>query len=205
MNQELRIPAYVLRDALTGALMGVSTDRTLPIFQHIKILTNGDIVEFISTDRFILVTGAITPLDAYNTRENWADIDGLIHADTAKRIIAALKTVPKSNKNLLVTLTLSGNTVTLAGLQDNVTVSGAFVDSNIFPKHEFLFPDASLSGIDTPIGLNPNYLARLAKIPSDNETPMILTLHGKNKPVLAELPHDAIKWRVLIMPVRIAN
>jgi DNA polymerase III sliding clamp (beta) subunit (PCNA family) len=101
----------------------------------------------------------------------------------------------------------SGDITLTVDENDLITVSDLFHNSvtcrgqhSNFPPYEHLIP-TEFNATDT-IGLNPAFLADLAKIPGvGKNSPMILKLNGPLKPMLAEVSGD-VSWRVLVMPMR---
>ena len=199
---EIRISAETLRDALTGAGVATSKDKTLPAFTCVKVTPTPSGIEFAGTNRFMLVAGEVRPDGDVST---WQEFNTLLDADTVKRFIAALKDALKSHRHgLIVKLVLEYNTITLTGLGNGASVSSG-VAYGEFPRYGSLFPD-TFSEIES-IYLNPELFARVAKIPTTRtrlgDLPQIeFKFAGSVKPVTVVVPHDTIEWRVIIMPVR---
>lgn len=199
---EITISAETLRDALTGAQVATSKDKTLPAFNRVKVTATPSGLEFAATDRFMLVAGEIVPQGDAST---WQEFNTLLDTDTVKRFIAALKDALKAHKHgLIVKLVLDGDTITLTGLGNNASVSSGLVQAD-FPRYGSIFPD-TFSEIES-IYLNPELFARVAKIPATRtrlgDLPQIeFKFTGSVKPVTVVVPHDTIEWRVILMPLR---
>jgi DNA polymerase III sliding clamp (beta) subunit (PCNA family) len=194
---EITISAETLRDALAGASVATSKDKTLPAFTCVKVTPTPSGLEFAATDRFILVSGEIVPDGEANT---WQEFDTLLDADTVKRFIAALKDALKTHKHgLIVKLVLDGDTITLTGLGDGASVSSGVAYGG-FPRYASLFPD-TFSEIES-ICLNPELFARVAKIPMVKDGQNEFKFAGSVKPVTVVVPHVTVAWRVILMPLR---
>ena len=199
---EIILPAAVLRDALTGALVATATDKALPAFNCVKVTATPSGVDFVGTDRYALIVGTVMPSNSFNM---WHEFDALIHVDDVKLIISELKAALRMNKNLGVKLVHDGYAVSLHGIPDVDNVAACDLTRQYdFPRYARLLPDSPPdSFLTAPIGFNANNLAKLSKIPAVKDSPVSLQFYGLTRPLVASVKHDAIKWQVLIMPVRL--
>jgi len=189
------INAVTLRDELSGAVIAASKDETLPAFTNVLMRGNAVGVEFAATDRYIIVSGTVTPA---TDSGNYSDIDVLIPASTVKTLIAALKGL---RDHAQATVRVIDNTVTLHVPFTGAQISGTVTDSSQFPRnHHSLFPE-TFAAIDE-IGVNPALFAKLDKIPARTDSAVFLKFAGATKPVTAEIDHATVTWKVIIMPVR---
>lgn len=198
---EIILPAAVLRDALTGALVAVATDKILPAFNCVRVAATPSGVDFVGSDRYALIVGTVMPSNSFNM---WHEFDALIHMDDVKLIISELKAALRVNKNLGVKLVHNGYDVTLHGIPDITVTAKDLNRQHDFPRYDRLLPDSPPdSFLTAPIGFNAANLAKLSKVPAVKDSPVSLQFYGLTRPLVASVKHDAIKWQVLIMPVRL--
>lgn len=198
---EIILPAAVLRDALTGALAAAATDKNLPAFNCVKVTATPSAVDFVGTDRYVLTIGTVMPSNSFN---EWHEFDALIHVDDVKLIISELKAALRVNKNMGVKLVHVGYDVTLHGIPDITVTVKDLTRQHDFPRYGRLLPDSPPdSFLTAPIGFNADNLAKLSKVPAVKDSPVSLQFYGLTRPLMASVKHDAIKWQVLIMPVKL--
>jgi len=195
---EIEIRADILRDALTGALVAASTDKTLPAFQCVKVTATPSGVDFVASDRYLLACGTVTPNNDY---DGWQNFDALIHIDQVKAFIVALKDAMKLNKNLGVKLIGNGYEITLHGIPDKTFTARNLMGQHDFPRYKQLWP-IDFGYVET-IGVNPALFAKLDKIPRVKDTPVKLQFVGENRAIKVHIDHETIAWQVIAMPVRI--
>ena len=202
--QEIILPADIARDLLTGAAIAAHSDGAMPSINAIALSVAGGELRIAATDRFRLLAGSL----AYDDDSALMD-QILIPLDGAKRIISTLKALPK---RLIIkptlTLTRAGDILTAAinaGLDNSstITISLNARGERDFPPYAHLFPADSVPMAG--LSFNPALLADFAKVPNNlaKGSQLIVTLHGENKPVSVTIPHDQIKWRGLLMPMRV--
>ena len=195
--------AELFRDLLAGAAIAAHPKEDLRSLNGVNIRVTGGEVKVTATDRFRAIIGE-TSLES-------GDLEELtIPLSSVKKIITALKSLPKRTyKPVSVNLFKAGDILT-------VSISAASLDS---PGDSFSiylpganFPDpVTLENLWnsekialSEFSLNAEFLASFAKVPGSNKAGINkFTFHGENKPVTVEIPHDSIKWRGLLMPVRI--
>ena len=195
--------APLLDDLLSGALIAAGKDKSLPLLTCVKLSSANGVITAAATDRYRLFIGRVdhstierdNPVETINNfdllilREDIAKIRNLIKPLTGKRAI-----------NPRVTFWIE---------QDKVTVNT--IDGNVqflswqgnFPPFEHLIP-TTFEPSDT-IGVNPQYLADLAKVPAiDKSVPLIIRTSGATKPLLCETLAGDIRWQLLLMPMKVA-
>ena len=195
--------AELFRDLLIGAAIAAHPKEDLRSLNGVNIRVTGGEVKVTATDRFRAIIGE-TSLES-------GDLEELtIPLSSVKKIITALKSLPKRTyKPVSVNLFKAGDILT-------VSISAASLDS---PGDSFSiylpganFPDpVTLENLWnsekialSEFSLNAEFLASFAKVPGSNKAGINkFTFHGENKPVTVEIPHDSIRWRGLLMPVRI--
>ena len=204
--QELTIPAPVALDLLTGGAICAHAKDDLPSLNGIGLSAAAGVLKVVSTDRYRLITGEID----INDKDLVLD-QILVPLDAVKRIISALKALPKiSSSRDTVSLTRAGDILTVSVKSDmdnssTITIALNSRGERDFPPYAHLFPADSVP-VDS-ISFNPAYMAAFSKVPTSNRSGSILTftLHGEKKPATVEIPHDLIIWKGLLMPMRGAS
>jgi DNA polymerase III sliding clamp (beta) subunit (PCNA family) len=189
----LTVNAAILDNLLSGAILATDKDKSMPTLNCVMIESHGGKLIAAATDRYRIHEGrADSAADFKRT---------LIMRDDVTKIRSFLKDKIKHRSPG------SGDITLAVDENDLITVSDIFHNSvtcrgqlSTFPPYEHLIP-TEFSATDT-IGINPSFLADLAKIPSvGKNSPMILKLNGPNKPLLAEVAGE-VSWRVLVMPMK---
>lgn len=191
----LTVNAAILDNLLAGAILATDKDKSITALNCVMLEVKDQKLIAAATDRYRIHEGrAIMPETQFSRV--------LITRDDVTKIRSFLKDKIKQRSPGLgdITLTVDEN--------DLVTVSDIFYNSvtcrgqlATFPPYEHLIP-TEFNATDM-IGINPSFLADLAKIPGVNKSsPMILKLNGINKPLLAEVSGD-VSWRVLVMPMKV--
>ena len=202
VNTGVTISADLFRDLLAGASVAAHAKEDLTALNGVNIRVIDGELRVTATDRFRAIIGE-TSLES-------GELDPVtIPLASVKKIIAALKALPKRTiRPITVSLFRAGDILT-------VSISAASLES---PGDSFsiYLPGANFPGPETleklwdsekialsEFSLNAEFLASFAKVPGSNKALNKFTFHGENKPVTVEIPHDSIKWRGLLMPVRI--
>lgn len=216
------IPGHVFRDLLAGALVGASTDYTLPTLNCVFIEWGIDgelMVTVASTDRYRLVMGAWTANPDEGTRREMSSrgsVTGsgafLMDRATASDLV---KILPKVSKRMtapsrLVVQLVAGNLV----LTFNDPITSASWSRDVtgligeFPKYRSLVPTGD--AIDSSKGVsvvswNPDYMADANKLPHGKGDPITWSFTEATRPMIGTYPmtESMISWRYLLMPVRI--
>ena len=188
--------AATLDNLLAGAILATDKDKSITALNCVMLEVKDLELIAAATDRYRIHEGRAIMPDTQFSRV-------LITRDDVTKIRAFLKDKVKQRSpgSGDITLTVDGN--------DLVTVSDIFHNSvtcrgqlATFPPYEHLIP-TEFNATDT-IGINPSFLADLAKIPGvGKNSPMILKLNGVNKPLLAEVSGE-VSWRVLVMPMKVS-
>ena len=203
VNTGVTLSADLFRDLLAGASVAAHAKEDLTALNGVNIRVTGGELKVIATDRFRAIIGE-TFLES-------GDLEALtIPLASVKKILAALKALPKR--------TYKPVTVNLFKAGDILTVSISATESgNIGDSFSIYLPGANFPGPETleklwdsekvalsDFSLNAEFLASFAKVPGSNKAGINkFSFHGENKPITIEIPHDSIKWRGLLMPVRI--
>lgn len=193
----LTVNAATLDSLLAGAILATDKDKSSAALNCVMLEVKDSELIAAATDRYRIHEGRAIMPDAELSRV-------LITRDDVTKIRSFLKDKVKQRSpgSGDITLTVDEN--------DLVTVSDIFRNSvtcrgqlATFPPYEHLIP-TQFNATDT-IGINPSFLADLAKIPGvGKSSPMILKLNGVNKPLLAEVSGD-VSWRVLVMPMKVGK
>jgi len=114
-----------------------------------------------------------------------------------KRILTVLKPYIK--------ITGNAATVEKEGYSLTVTVNG---DSVLAHSLDYSLPDYAhmISDDYSPVpsvALNLSLLASMDKIPHDSSEPVTFGFTGAGKAIQIRMAHDSIKWRALLMPMRV--
>lgn len=193
-SASLTLPAPVLRDLLTGALVCAARDATTPVLECVRLAWDGATVKVDSTDRYRMVEGT------YGAAESTEPASILLDR---RDVDAVVKFLPKHGPLVTVTVDERGFAVNLAGSVRTVPVA---TPEREFPKVESLWP----TGEPVPtaqIGLDPGRTAGMGKVPLESKTtPWRWTFYGPGKPTLVTAPGPGgIAWRWIIMPVRLGE
>lgn len=185
------VPANVLRDALSAALVAVGTEGFLPVLNAVQIEKSGDALIFRATDRYRLVRVTIT-LDT-PAEGDWVT---LLTAADCKQIIAALP-----RKGLYpATLGPDGDRFAVSVL-DGASLRVTPLDGD-FPKTDQIIPTSSEA--TDQIAFNPKYLADVVKLPGRGaKDPVVFTLSGPVKPAWSEWTNGVSVYVYVLMPIRI--
>jgi len=195
--------APLLDDLLSGALIAAGKDKSLPMLTCVKLSSANGVITAAATDRYRLFIGRVdhSTIERDNPVETIDNFDLLILREDIAKIRNLIK--PLTGKRAI------NPRVTFWIEQDKVTVNT--IDGNVqflswqgnFPPFEHLIP-TTFEPSDT-IGVNPQYLADLAKVPAiDKSVPLIIRTSGRLKPLLCETLAGDIRWQLLLMPMKVA-
>jgi len=195
--------APLLDDLLSGALIAAGKDKSLPMLTCVKLSSANGVITAAATDRYRLFIGRVdhSTIEQDNPVETIDNFDLLILREDIAKIRNLIK--PLTGKRAI------NPRVTFWIEQDKVTVNT--IDGNVqflswqgnFPPFEHLIP-TTFEPSDT-IGVNPQYLADLAKVPAiDKSVPLIIRTSGRLKPLLCETLAGDIRWQLLLMPMKVA-
>lgn len=192
----LTVNAAILDNLLAGAILATDKDKNMPALNCVMIESRDGKLIAAGTDRYRIHEGAADNAEEFKRT--------LIMRDDVIKIRSFLKDKVKHRSPG------SGDIIITVDDNDLVTVSDIFHNSvtcrgqlSTFPPYEHLIP-SEFTATDS-LGINPSFLADLAKIPGvDKGNPMILKLNGPTKPLLATVSGDVF-WRVLVMPMRLPS
>jgi len=180
----------LLEGASTHADKGKSAVRAL---NSVEIKGEGGRLIARATDRYRGIVGEI--------EGEGADLaPSLIALDDIKRVIA----LAKDSKLARLAFNRIGNLLTVSVSGSAITIQ--LLDDNYPGDFNYLFD----KGEPTPMGeiaFNPAFMADYSKINAKSKlnavNPVKLQFRGANMPIHIVLVGDKVKWRALLMPMRI--
>jgi DNA polymerase III sliding clamp (beta) subunit (PCNA family) len=180
----------LLEGASTHADKGKSAVRAL---SSVEIKGEGGRLIARATDRYRGIVGEI--------EGEGADLaPSLIALDDIKRVIA----LAKDSKLARLAFNRIGNLLTVSVSGSAITIQ--LLDDNYPGDFNYLFD----KGEPTPMGeiaFNPAFMADYSKINAKSKlnavNPVKLQFRGANMPIHIVLVGDKVKWRALLMPMRI--
>lgn len=188
-----------LRDLLAGALTAVSGEATdADCLRSVRLAWDSDGVTVAATERHVLVTGQT----AATVERPLGTFAGLVSKADAAALVKALPRATKRHRPTeRVRLTADGDRLTVRTADRTWQVTTA--DADTFPTIDRLWP-IDPAGLDAPVGIAPEYLGRLVKVPTDAGSAWRFTFNGPVKPIEATGRVADIEWRCLVMPMRLA-
>lgn len=203
----LALDVAVFRDLVTAASVAAGKDDTLPTLTGIRVEWDSLSVRMVATDRYRLV------------KAEWQAKPGE-HAVTegaalvpAAELVAYVKALPKPSRfGLPPTVIIHPEDgqvrFTCVTHEGEVSRTIRTLDGE-FPKYQSLIP-TEFAGLDGDgIGVNPKYLADVAKMPLvKKESPVRVRFTASGRPMVWEptSPLDSgVTWLYLLMPVRIGQ
>jgi len=191
--------APLLDDLLAGAALAGGKDSSLPTLECISLESRDGKLIAACTDRYRLFIGRVA-FDHLEIKPG-EDISIMIHRMDAAKIRALIK--PLTGKRVVnprVNVAIDGERVTVSTIDGSVTFLSW---GGTFPFYEHLIPTTFEPSDE--IGVNPAFLADLAKVPGiDKSVPLIIRTSGSKKPLLCETRAGDIIWQLLLMPMRVA-
>lgn len=204
------LPAGVLRDLLTGALVAASKQaHEFPISAVVLEWQDDGTVEATATDRYRLSTGA------YKGTEATVAGTALIARKDVERVIKGLPKSPARGLDHDVTTVTRDADGWLAIESPYAGVSFRFaLLAAEFPKWRSLIPfdaEGNATGEREPVEQmcwNPVYMADVAKIPQGKNAPVRCRFTRQDRPMLIDWPNgncNGIAWRYLLMPTKLTQ
>ena len=190
-NQKVTLSAAVLYDLLTGAAIAADSAKDAQArLGAVYLVAEGNKLTAAATDRYRLVEG-VAELDAGTLSASCLTLQDV------KRILTVLKPYIK--------ITGNAATVEKEGYSLTVTVNG---DSVLAHSLDYSLPNYAhmISDDYSPVpsvALNLSLLASMDKIPHDSSEPVTFGFTGAGKAIQIRMAHDSIKWRALLMPMRV--
>ena len=194
VTDTLTVSAVALVELLEGASTHADKGKAaLPALSSVQLNGEGGHLSARATDRYRGIVGEIEG-------EGGDLAPSLISLADIKRVIALAKDnkvarIAFNRVGDLLTVSVSGNAITLNLMSDNYPPS---------------FNDLFAKGEPTPMGeiaFNPAFMADYAKINAKSKlnavNPVKLQFRGANMPIHIILIGDKVKWRALLMPMRI--
>jgi len=194
--QGVAVKANNLLDLITGAAIAAHSKSDLESLNGVYIKSEGGKLTAFATDRYRLIVGEVA-----GESEGESELsNSLIPLADIKRIITALKALDKGDLSReVVSLTRAGDILTVAIKGSTLSVN--ISDKNC-PPYEHLFTGEPVAVSE--LHLNADYLAAFSKVPGGGKEGQRFIFTGDTKPIKVNIPHDTIKWRGLLMPMRMA-
>jgi hypothetical protein len=194
VTDTLTVSAVALLELLEGASTHADKGKSaLRALSSVEIKGEGGRLSARATDRYRGIEGEIEG-------EGGDLAPSLIALDDVKRVIALAKDsklarLAFNRAGDLLTISVSGSAITIQLLDDNYPPS---------------FNDLFAKGEPTPMGeinFNPAFMADYAKINAKSKlnavNPVKLEFRGAGMPIHIGLIGDKVKWRALLMPMRV--
>lgn len=200
----LAIDVAAFRDLVLAASVAAGKDDTLPTLTGIRVEWDAHGVRMVATDRYRLVRAEWCPKDAdYDVPEGAALVP-------AAELVAYVKALPKPSRFGLPPTVLihpeDGQVrFTCVTHEGEVSRTIRTLDGT-FPKYESLIPTEFAELPADGIGMNPKYVADVAKMPSEKNAPVRVQFTGAGRPMVwtTQTPlASKVSWLYLLMPVRI--
>jgi DNA polymerase III sliding clamp (beta) subunit (PCNA family) len=194
VTDTLTVSAVALIELLEGAITHADKGKNcLPALSSVEISGEGGQLSARATDRYRGIVGTI--------EGEGGDLSpSLISLADTKRVI----TLIKDSKLAPIAFNRAGDLLT-------VSVSGSAITINLMSdKYPPSFNDLFTRGESTPMGeiaFNPAFMADYSKINAKSKaygvSPVKLQFRGANMPIHIILVGDKVKWRALLMPMKV--
>jgi DNA polymerase III sliding clamp (beta) subunit (PCNA family) len=194
VTDTLTVSAAALVELLEGASTHADKGKNcLPALSSVEIKGEGGRLMARATDRYRGIEGEIEG-------EGGDLTPSLISLADTKRVIALVKDsklapIAFNRVGDLLTVSVNGSAITINLMSDNYP-----------PSFDYLFD----KGEPTPMGeiaFNPAYMADYSKINAKSKaygiSPVKLQFRGANMPIHIILVGDKVKWRALLMPMKV--
>ena len=199
----LALDVAVFRDLVLAASVAAGKDDTLPTLTGIRVEWDGTGVRMVATDRFRLVKAEW--LNESTVQEGAALVP-------AADLLAYVKALPKPSRFGLpptVVIHPEDGQVRFTCVTHEGEVSRTIRTlEGEFPKYESLIPTEFAELPADGIGMNPKYVADVAKMPSEKNAPVRVQFTGAGRPMVwtTQTPlASKVSWLYLLMPVRLAG
>jgi len=194
VTDTLTVSAVALMELLEGASTHADKGKSaIRALSSVEIKGEGGRLIARATDRYRGIVGEIEG-------EGGDLAPSLIALDDIKRVIA----LAKDSKLARLAFNRIGNLLTVSVSGSAITIQ--LLDDNYPPSFDDLFA----KGEPTPmneIAFNPAFMAEYAKITAKSKlnavNPVKLEFRGANMPIHIGLIGDKVKWRALLMPMRV--
>ena len=202
----LALDVPVLRDLVLAASVAAGKDDTLPTLTGIRVEWDATGVRMAATDRYRLVRAEWCPKDG---QAGVAEGAALV---PAADLLAYVKALPKPSRFGLPPTVLihpeDGQVrFTCVTYEGEVSRTIRTLEGE-FPKYQSLIPTEFGDLPADGIGMNPKYVADVAKMPAPKNGPVRVRFTGAGRPMVWEptAPLDSgVQWLYLLMPVRIGQ
>ena len=200
----LALDVAVFRDLVLAASVAAGKDDTLPTLTGIRVEWSSLSVRMVATDRYRLVKAEW--LNASNVPDGAALVP-------AAELLAYVKALPKPSRFGLAPTVLihpEDGQVRFTCVTSEGEVSRTIRTlEGEFPKYQSLIP-TEFDGLGGDgIGVNPKYVADVAKMPLvKKDSPVRVRFTSAGRPMVWEPVHaldSGVQWLYLLMPVRLAG
>lgn len=199
----LAMDVAAFRDLVLAASVAAGKDDTLPTLTGIRVEWDRQGVRMVATDRFRLV------------KAEWLS-ESTVHEGAAlvpaADLLAYVKALPKPSRFGLpptVVIHPEDGQVRFTCVTHEGEVSRTIRTlEGEFPKYESLIPTEFKELPADGIGMNPKYVADVAKMPSEKNAPVRVQFTGAGRPMVwtTQTPlASKVSWLYLLMPVRLAG
>lgn len=204
----LALDVAVFRDLVLAASVAAGKDDTLPTLTGIRVEWSSLSVRMVATDRYRLVRAEWCPKDGQDPAA--PVVAALV---PAAELVAYVKALPKPSRFGLAPTVLihpEDGQVRFTCVTHEGEVSRTIRTlEGEFPKYQSLIP-TEFAGLDGDgIGVNPRYVADVAKMPLvKKDSPVRVRFTSAGRPMVWEptAPLDSgVQWLYLLMPVRIGQ
>lgn len=202
----LAMDVAAFRDLVLAASVAAGKDDTLPTLTGIRVEWDGTGVRMVATDRYRLVRAEWCPKDGQTGVPEGAALV------PAAELVAYVKALPKPSRFGLpptVVIHPEDGQVRFTCVTHEGEVSRTIRTlEGEFPKYESLIPTEFKDLPADGIGMNPKYVADVAKMPSEKNAPVRVQFTGAGRPMVwtTQTPlASKVSWLYLLMPVRLAG
>ena len=202
----LAMDVAAFRDLVLAASVAAGKDDTLPTLTGIRVEWSSLSVRMVATDRYRLVRAEWCPKDGQ------AGVPEGAALVPAAELVAYVKALPKPSRFGLpptVVIHPEDGQVRFTCVTHEGEVSRTIRTlEGEFPKYESLIPTEFKELPADGIGMNPKYVADVAKMPSEKNAPVRVQFTGAGRPMVwtTQTPlASKVSWLYLLMPVRLAG
>ena len=194
ITDTLTVSAVALLEVLEGASPHADKGKNcLPALRSVEISGESGQLSARATDRYRGIEGDIEG-------EGGDLAPSLISLTDIKRVIA----LSKDSKVARIAFNRVGDLLTVSANGSAITLN--LMSDNYPPNFNYLFDKGEPTSMGE-IAFNPAYMADYAKINAKSKaygvSPVKLQFRGANMPIHIVLVGDKVKWRALLMPMKI--
>lgn len=198
----ITVNAATLREALGNVAPHTAKGDTVPVLDAVRFESDGTTLTVIATDRYTLATQTLPTIADTDSQPFTTLLDG----DDVKRIVAALKDIPRGVNEWPVQISEDDWAVTVTVVYAGTSLRCVPVAGE-FPKWASIMDGAAQAATDTANttphqAYNPQLIAKFAKVKVDGRATMAMRMFfvAPNKPAYVEIGET---FRAVLMPVRV--